>query len=383
MPSSTSTGRIGRVVGRVARPAFFGLLIVIGVVELLIVTAIIAGAFGRGADKPATLLWKYELSIVAAALSPDGKTFISGGGKVPGECIFWDFPGGQRRLTLTDTGMITHLAASPDGKLLATMGFRVEFDGNRPPHTWPRFGIWDPATGKELMPLRDPPGVDMARGRIAAMAFSPDSKLLAIAVGKVVEIHDLVTGKKQAGLEGHGSRVWSLAFSADGKLLATGGEDATVKIWDLAGMQVKTTLTGRKLPVSALAFSPDGKLLAAGESTGEYGRTGDVALWDLTTEKVREEWKTGQGRVTGVTFSPDGALLAFGACLDDKVQVRDIAGGKERFSLPAPLNLSALFFARDGKYLVAAGGTGDYLISVGAVKFWDAATGKEVYATAK
>lgn len=108
-------------------------------------------------------------------------------------------------------------------------------------------------------------------------------------------------------------------------------------------------MKGHKSPVSALAFSPDGKLLAAGASTGEYGKTGEVAVWDLTTEKIRESWKTGQGRVTSVAFSPDGGLLAFGARLDDKVRVWDIAARKERFSLPAPLNLSTLFFTRDGE----------------------------------
>jgi WD40 repeat protein len=174
-----------------------------------------------------------------------------------------------------------------------------------------------------------------------------------------------------------------LAFSADGKWLATGSEDTTIKIWNLAQKQEKTTLKGLTSPVSAVAFSPDGKLLAAGASTGEFRSTGEVALWDLTSEKVRQTWKTGQGRVTGVAFSPDGGLLAYGACLDEKVRVWDIAGRKERFSLPAPLNLSTLFFSGDGKYLVAAGGTGDYLISLGSVKFWDAATGQEAYATEK
>jgi WD40 repeat protein len=376
MPSSTSAGTARRVVGRIGRPALFG---------LLIAAAAIVGPLVHGAGKPEATLWTYEPSIMTAALLPDGKTFITGGGKVPGECVFWDFPSGRRRLTLSDTGFVRCLAASPDGKRLATMGWRVMFDGNRPPMELSRFGIWDAATGQELMPLKDPPGrpYDTARGRISAVAFSPNSRLLAIAAGPAAEIYDLAAGKKQARLEGHGDRVWALAFSADGKLLATGSEDATIKIWDLARNEEKSAWKGYQAPVTAVAFSPDGKLLAAGASTGEFRSRGEAAIWDLTTGKVREKWKTGEGRITGVAFSPDGALMAFGARRDEKIRVWDVAGRKERFSLSAPLNLSTLFFTGDGKYLVAAGGTGDYLISLGSVKFWDAATGKEAYATAK
>jgi WD40 repeat protein len=49
-----------------------------------------------------------------------------------------------------------------------------------------------------------------------------------------VELWDAARGKLRKTLAGHGGVVGSVAFSPDGKLLASGSQDKTAKVWDVA-----------------------------------------------------------------------------------------------------------------------------------------------------
>src|SRR5262249_8547424 len=79
-------------------------------------------------------------------------------------------------------------------------------------------------------------------------------------------------------LTGHTGFVRSVVFSPDGKTLASGSEDDTLILWDVASRQpLGPPLTGHIATVTSVAFSPDGKTLASG--------SGDktVLLWDMAS----------------------------------------------------------------------------------------------------
>ncbi|OEU84800.1 MAG: hypothetical protein BA865_11945, partial [Desulfobacterales bacterium S5133MH4] len=66
-------------------------------------------------------------------------------------------------------------------------------------------------------------------------------------------------------LEGHDKKVQSAAFSPDGKTIASGGQDNTVRVWDVQDPRnpaLVKKLDKHKGEVSSLAFSPDGLTLA-------------------------------------------------------------------------------------------------------------------------
>lgn len=88
-----------------------------------------------------------------------------------------------------------------------------------------------------------PPRTDVDYRRFAEVAaapvarvwyITPDGKFVANQAGADVVLTDAATGKEHGRLSGHGAGIHDAGFSSNGKLMATSGNDATVKVWDLA-----------------------------------------------------------------------------------------------------------------------------------------------------
>ena len=67
----------------------------------------------------------------------------------------------------------------------------------------------------------------------------------------------------------------AVAVSADGRTAVSGGDDGTVRVWDLAGTAAPRVLTGHAGAVWAVAVSADGRTAVSG------GGDGTVRVWDL------------------------------------------------------------------------------------------------------
>jgi WD40 repeat protein/serine/threonine protein kinase/tetratricopeptide (TPR) repeat protein len=121
---------------------------------------------------------------------------------------------------------LERVAVSTDAKLVATVG---------EPGKGETVKVWDAAAGRERFTLR------CRQGLVTTLAFSPDGALLATGgADGSVRLWDTGTGEWQACLEGHVDSIRDLAFSPDGKMLATTGNDpqawppVTVRAWRLA-----------------------------------------------------------------------------------------------------------------------------------------------------
>jgi WD40 repeat protein len=141
---------------------------------------------------------------------------------------------------------------------------------------------------------------------VSRMAFSPDGQSLAISHWGGGSPHFWEPASRQVRVgkgAGHKNSVTVLEFSPDGKTLATGGNDKTIKFWDVNSLKIDFTLFGHTDEVAALAFSPDGGTLAS--SAGNR-----VKLWNIAAHEELATLEGYDGPVDHLAFSPDGSTLA-------------------------------------------------------------------------
>jgi WD40 repeat protein len=82
--------------------------------------------------------------------------------------------------------------------------------------------------------------LDRQNGAIAALAWSPDGRLIAVAgAAPEVNIYDAEKGTRVASCKGHTAGIYTLAFSPDSATVAAGGFDGMVRIYDAASGQMK------------------------------------------------------------------------------------------------------------------------------------------------
>jgi len=297
--------------------------------------------------------------VFGLAFSPDGRHLASAGRS--GRIHIWNSSGGQESLNLTGLIQTEAVAFSPDSGLLAIAGKAANNGGE--------IHIFNPDTGKLLKTIKG------MKGSVQAIAFGPKGKrLVSGGDDRSVRLFDLDHEKRKSPLlmAGHGGRVLAVAFSPDGSLIASAGEDDSIRLWNAHNGTMDRLLagdpegnTGHKNTVLAVAFSPDGRYLAS----GSFDKT--VRVWDLSNaNKQRFILKGHGGSTKAVAFSPDGQQLA-SASSDKTIHIWDLASGKHYKLEGSPEQVVALAYHPGGQRLASVG-------QDNTVRIWDLITAQEI-----
>lgn len=308
-------------------------------------------------EKAAVVLAGHKGAIRALAIGPDSHFVATGGDD--GTVLLWDLraadPSAAPVVLLGHEKPVTAATFSRTGRWLVT--------GSNEDHI---VELWD-------MTAADPAGAGRrlshgeraSDGGLNGLAFSPDERRLAVALGYGVQMWDLTATDPPAAVlfkDIHGQWISALGFSADGRWFVSGA-DGTVILRDLAsaeGSARAINLTGHRATVKAVAFDPTGRWLATA------GGDQTVRLWDLTdTAKPSIVLEGHEAEINALAFSPDGGQIVTGSN-DRQARLWDIPEASlDRIVMNGgDAHIRAVAFSPDATRLVAVSNRGN-------TRLWD------------
>ena len=241
------------------------------------------------------LLWilgEHAHGAASVAFSADGSRILTTSGDRM--AMVWDAGTGER-LMAHSVGARANLA-----KAAAVFGMGGRRVACNSPH------LLESDTGRVVAELAP-------QGHVTCLAASPDGRLLAtgVAMGSV-HLTDFSNGSRLAVLDRHRSLVRALGFNADGSQLLIGSQDGTARLFEIRRDDDRAAtaiqlLYGHEGSVESVAFSANGHRLITGSTDGT------VRIWDadLGHELLK---LPGQRDYPGVVaLSPDGTRVVAAA----------------------------------------------------------------------
>lgn len=269
-------------------------------------------------------------TVWAVAISPDGKTLVSG--SFDKTMRLWNLPAGTWRQTLSQhSDAVRSIAISADNKMLVSGSSDKTIK------------IWDLQTGELIRSIAG------HMGPVWAVALSPDGKtLVSGSYDGTIKTWDAQSGKPLQTISEDYDSVWSLAISPDGQTLASGSYGSTIKLWNLQTGELLRTLSGHTDAVRSIAISPDGKTLVS----GSWDKT--VKVWDLQTGELLHTFSGHADRVLSVAISSDGRTIASGS-VDHTVKLWDLQSSTLLYTFSGHSDwVISVAFSPDGRTLASS-----------------------------
>ena len=193
-------------------------------------------------------------------------------------------------------------------------------------------------------------------GRPAAAATASTRRHLATGSNdKTVCVWDVAGGVEVARFAGHPSMVTAIAWSPCGKRLVSGSRAKTnnVRVWDVEAAEAKTGNAKAKAKGKGKAKGGASEAANSFELIGPKHRVSSVAwsadgmliaagayrlvwIWDARTGALIKQLKGHSNHVSGVAWAPGGGGVLATVSEDHLVKVWDVRAGKELLSFKPP-----------------------------------------------
>jgi WD40 repeat protein len=219
--------------------------------------------------------------------------------------------------------------------------------------------LWNAETGEMLKKFESQIG-EGPEGMFYASALSPDGKLLAVAGYKVesenenyIIILDLEKGAQVSTAMGHHDVINSLSFSGNGKYLASGGADNSVKIWKVETAPKLSVIASISVPsqVSCVAFNQVTQDLAVAHESSDILLFGLAGLDKGMSKFSPRVLKRHKRNINKLVYTLDGSYLASSSYENELILWKaDGSVVKEFENLENPIN--AIAFSADSKIMV-------------------------------
>ena len=191
---------------------------------------------------------------------------------------------------------------------------------------------------------------------VEAVALSNDGKMMVSCNCEGLYIWDVKT-KQQIGrpLLGYHdniniNNIRTVAFSRDGTRIVSGGDDSTIRVWDVkAQVQIDEPIGGNVNSMNSVAFSPDGTKIAGG------GGEQTIRIWDVKEHKQIGKLLIGHsGAINSVSFSRDEKVVS--SSDDNTICIWNAKTHEQTGQLIGhQFCVQSAFFSPDGKQVVSSG----------------------------
>jgi len=251
-------------------------------------------------------------AVQHVAATADGSLVLTG--SYFGMLNLWDVTRGYHEFTEGElfTGNVRNVAFTASGRqaVVANSNGALFLNG-------------DTRTGRDTLVLQ---GGDAGRSWVAASISADGARLVATGTDGAIAIYDQ-RGKRLHTLKAGASYLSFLTVGPDGRQLLAGGEDRTLRLWDLETRSNPRELTGHRDAIQAAAIAPDGVLAVSG-SADDFGASPRMLLlWNLRDGKRVRTLRGHESSVYAVAFTADGRRVVSGG-LDFSVRVWDARSGE-------------------------------------------------------